>query len=223
MTPQKYTQNRGIDFIRQIYSGKTLGRILLNWHIANACKDISGHVVDIAGGGNASYYAYLPSTISVVRTNYTNEGCSVDTVVDFNKPLPFPDRSIDAVLLFNALYIAEDYRVLLRELQRVVKKGGGVFISMPFLYNEMKEPHDFCRLTYEGLEHVCREAGFSEVSVTRLGERVSASVNLLHPLFLLNTIRLFIYALALFLDFCIPQSLKRKYPSPIQYFCVAKV
>lgn len=206
------------DFLRQIYAGKTLGRILLNEQIARSCRDLSGQVVDLAGGGGASYYDYLPKHISIIRTNYTPHG--TDLVVDFNKPLPFADQSLDAVLLFNALYIAEDRDFLLSEIKRVLKPGGRAFVSMPFIYNEMKEPHDFCRLTHEGLEVECRRAGFSGVSITRLGERVSAAANLLHPLFVFNTVRLIVYSKALFLDRLIPVSLKQRYPTPIQYFCI---
>lgn len=209
---------KATNFITQIYAGKTLGRILLNWKIAESCRDLSGVVVDLAGGGSASYYDFVPKGVSIIRTNYTANG--TDLVVDFNKRLPFEDSSLDAVLLFNALYIAEDRAFVLNEIRRVLKTGGRAFISMPFLYNEMKEPHDFCRLTHEGLEYEFHRAGFEKISLTRLGERASASVNLLHPLFFFKTIRLVFYSVALLFDKLIPTSLKRSHPAPIQYFCV---
>ncbi len=213
--------NRFFDFVRQIYAGKTIGRILLNWEIVALREKVRGKVVDLAGGLEASYYRYLPANISVTRTNY-HPGSSIDQVIDLNTRLPFEDNSFDTVLFFNAIYILDDHEATLREIRRILRPHGTLLLSSPFLYNEMPEPHDYMRFTSEGLSRVLASTGFVSVSIHRFGERITAAANLLHPLFYFNTVRFVVYSIALFLDRVIPRSLARRYPSPIGYVCVAR-
>jgi len=197
-------------------SGKTIGRIFFNEEVRASSAHLSGRVLDIACGRSPSYARLLPEGIDLVRTDRTaSPGV---TAVDMNKPLPFGDASFDAVLLFNALYAAENPESLAREIHRVLKQGGVCHLSSPFVANEMPEPHDYLRFTAEGLERLFRNAGFSSISIKRMGERATAATQLLHPFFLFNVVRMFAYPFALFLDKLIPRSVKTAHPSPIGYF-----
>ena len=51
-----------------------------------------------------------------------------------------------------------------------------------------------------------------------MGERATAATQLLHPFFLFNIVRMFVYPLALILDKLIPRSVTDAHPSPIGYF-----
>ena len=197
-------------------SGKTVGRIFFNEAVRRECAQLSGRVLDLAGGKSPSYLPLLPRTIELVRTDITaSEGV---VRVDINARLPFPDKSFDAVFLFNALYAAENPESLAQEVHRVLKPGGVWFISSPFVANEMPEPHDYLRFTAEGLERIFRDAGFSSVSIKRMGERATAATQLLHPFFLFNIVRMFVYPLALIVDTLIVSSVRGAHPSPIGYF-----
>ncbi len=208
--------NRFTDLIRETYRSKTLGRTLFNWQVATRCGSIQGEVLDIAGGRSASYYRYLPRTgIHVVGTNIS-KSAGAETLVDMNAPLPFADDSFDAVLLFNALYIADDSLKTLREARRVLKQGGALYIATPFIMGEIPEPHDFVRWTKEGLEREFVSAGFSRIEATRYGGSFSAAANLLHGAFVFNTIRLAVYSLALLFDRMGPA-----HKAPLGYFSKA--
>lgn len=197
-------------------SGKTIGRIFFNEEVRESSAHISGKVLDIACGHSPSYARLLPEGIDLVRTDLTaSPGV---TAVDMNKPLPFEDGSFDAVLLFNALYAAENPESLAQEIHRVLKRGGVCHLSSPFVANEMPEPHDYLRFTAEGLERLFRNAGFSSVTIKRMGERATAATQLLHPFFLFNVVRMFVYPLALIADRLIPRSVTGAHPSPIGYF-----
>ena len=197
-------------------SGKTVGRVFFNEAVRESSTHLSGRVLDIACGRSPSYARLLPEGIDLVRTDRTaSPGV---TAVDMNKPLPFADASFDAVLLFNALYAAENPESLAREVHRVLKPGGSWFISSPFVANEMPEPHDYVRYTAEGLERLCKNAGFPSIAIQRMGERATAATQLLHPFFLFNIVRMFVYPLALIADRLIPRSVREAHPSPIGYF-----
>ncbi len=197
-------------------SDKTIGRIFFNEAVRRECANLSGRALDLAGGKSPSYLPLLPRTIELARTDITaSEGV---VRVDINAPLPFPDKSFDAVFLFNALYAAESPELLAREVHRVLKPGGAWFISSPFIANEMPEPHDYVRFTAEGLERLHKNAGFASVAIERMGERATAATQLLHPFFLFNVVRMFVYPLALLFDKLIPRSVKAAHPAPIGYF-----
>ncbi len=204
-------------FARQILSGKTLGRFLFNREIARHAFLLSGRVLDLASG-DGSYRSLLPASIELVRTDLR----SSDHIVDFNEPLLFPDRSFDAVLLFNALYIAEEPGKLMGEIHRILKPNGTALIASPFMQNEMREPHDYRRLTSEGLKNLFSEAGFSIKKIVPYGERFSVAANLLHSFWYFSVIRLCVYAFAHALDHLIPQRVRQNHPAPIGYFCLLK-
>lgn len=208
-------------FFRQVFAGKTIGRILFNEAVEKHCSGLSGRVVDLAGGGSPSYRKFLPQGVALISTDY-KKGPGVDLVVNLNDPLPFEDNSEEFLLCFNAIYILEDRVLFLREIFRTLRPGGKLFLSSPFISNEMSEPHDYVRLTQEGLRREFLCAGFSDVSITPYGERATAAAFLLHPILHFNTLRYFVYVLAIFLDRMTPVRLKESHPAPIGYFVVAR-
>ena len=73
--------------------------------------------------------------------------------------LPFTDDSFDTVLLLEVLeHVTEPERVL-SEAARVLKPGGRMLFSMPFLYPVHDAPHDYRRYTEYGLRHAFERAG----------------------------------------------------------------
>lgn len=208
-------------FIREILAGRTLGRTLLNLKLRKLCHGLSGSVLDLAGSRKASYHHYLPPDIDVTTANLEKKE-GVNVVLDFNKPLPFSEEQFDAVLFLNALYIVDDRKKLYMELKRVLKQGGTLVISSPFVANEMPEPHDYCRLTHEGLLRELSEAGFRNIRIDRLGERFSAAAHLLHSFWLLSPMRLIVYSLALLLDMLIPSHIKKVHPTPLGYVGITR-
>ncbi len=208
------------EFTRQVFAGKTIGRILFNTQVAIHCANLFGKVLDLASGGQASYTRFLPKNIEITRTDSSMKN-GVVSCIDFNNILPFNDSEFDAVLFFNALYIAENRVSTLKEVHRVLKNGGTLYLSTPLLYGEIPEPVDYCRLTYQGLGKELKEVGFSNVRIIRFGERFTAATNLLHPFFALNSIRFVIYGLSLFLDKMIPVKIRKNNPAPLGYFCIS--
>ena len=205
--------------MRGALQGKSLGRILFNNAIRVYCENLSGHVLDVAGGATPSHLPYLPQSIDLVRTDLRAAPGVI--ALDMNTPLPFPDGSFDAVLCFNALYIADDPTALAREVHRILRKGGAWYVSSPFIANEMPEPHDYRRLTAEGLEKVFQGARFTSTDIHRIGERGSAAAGILNPFFIFNVVRALLYPAALFFDWLVPARVRREHPTPIGYFCIA--
>lgn len=205
-----------IDFIKQIYSGKTLGRFLFNQAVMGNCSQLSGAVLDIAGGERPSYLKYLPNKINIVQTDILNS----NRKVDMDKPLPFSDNEFENVFLFNAIYIAKNPTDLLKEIHRVLCPGGKVYVSSPLISGEIPEPHDYARYTAEKFKILFEEAKFNNIRIDRVGGRFASAFNLLHSFYIFNTVRLFAYGIALCID-KITINQQSRYPAPIQYFITA--
>jgi SAM-dependent methyltransferase len=83
--------------------------------------------------------------------------------------LPHADGTFDLVLCTETLeHVARPARVL-AELARVLKPGGALALSVPFLHPVHQAPHDYFRYTPHGLEHLLREAGLEPGAVEAAG------------------------------------------------------
>lgn len=210
-----------MSFAKDILSGTTVYRALFHDMVRRHCAGLSGDVLDVAGDVHAAYRSMLPAQVRVKTLNI--RGTQADTIGDFNERLPFPDGSFDAVLLFNAIYIADDPRALLKELARVIIPTGTIHIVSPYISNEMRDPHDYQRFTSEGLERLARSAGLTLASIEAFGERGSAAAYLLDPIFLVAPVKLVVYSIALLIDRLIPGRVKREHPTPLGYYCVIRL
>lgn len=93
----------------------------------------------------------------------------VSVVADITKNLPFRDQCCDIVFMSNTLEHVPYPKPLLEECFRILKPGGMVIGTVPFLLNVHQIPYDFNRYTNFMLEKMLREAGFIEVKVSGLG------------------------------------------------------
>lgn len=76
----------------------------------------------------------------------------VDLVTDATK-LPLKDNSVDMIITESTLEHIPDVELAIQEICRVVKPGGFVYISIPFLMPFHASPNDYFRLTSEGIKH----------------------------------------------------------------------
>lgn len=80
----------------------------------------------------------------------------VDIIANAEK-LPFPDNSVDAVLSESLLEHVSDPQAAVMEMTRVLKPGGIIYASTPFLTPFHASPDDFNRWTKSGLRVIFKE------------------------------------------------------------------
>lgn len=214
--------NRLISLFKETYHGKTIARTLFNWEISKHIKNISGVILDLGGGKNPSYERFWQIKPDKFIRVDINEKAKPDVIVDLNESLPFSDNFADAIFLFSVIYILEDPGKTLREIYRILKPGGKLFMTSPFIFNEAREPSDYWRFTGEALEKLLRESGFDNFFIKPVGERFSAAIYLISPFLLFWPIKFIFYALAIAFDKLIPNRLKFKQPCPLGYFIEVK-
>jgi SAM-dependent methyltransferase len=74
--------------------------------------------------------------------------------------IPYKNSKFDGILSTQVLEHVENLDLLLAECNRVLKAGGAFVVSVPFVYREHEQPHDFRRFTSYGLTQVLSRHGF---------------------------------------------------------------
>ena len=82
--------------------------------------------------------------------------------------IPVPNDTFDSILSIAVLEHVENPEEVIPEFMRVLKPGGYVVASVPFLQPEHKVPTDFQRYTKDGLERLFSHWGFEIVSSRNL-------------------------------------------------------
>ena len=138
---------------------------------------ISGSVLDMGGGRKAKYLRLLPPGLTVESVNI-DPAIEPTHLVTPGQPLPLPDNSFDAVICLNTLEHVYDSAAVLQELFRVVRPGGAVHVTVPFMFRIHGHPDDFFRATPSWWQETFRRSGFARMELTPLvwGRRSTRTV-----------------------------------------------
>jgi SAM-dependent methyltransferase len=82
----------------------------------------------------------------------------VSAVADLHG-LPFRSASFDKIICNQVLEHVDHPDVVLAELARVVRPGGRIFLSVPFIWHLHQEPYDRFRFSLHALEFMLKEHG----------------------------------------------------------------
>ncbi len=104
---------------------------------------LRGRVLDVGCGGKP-YESWLEQADDYVGLDIEE---SADVHVTAGNPWPLASESFDVVFSSQVLEHVEDLSQTLSEIDRVLKPGGSVVLSFPFLFNEHDGPADYRRFT----------------------------------------------------------------------------
>jgi len=137
-----------------------------------------------------------------------------DIYHDINKGLPFGNEFFDTVLCTEVLEHVPEPSSLIKEINRVLKKGGHLILSTPQCWGLHEEPCDYYRYTKYGLKYLVEKNGFELIFIEKrgglwvmVGQRMSSlihynyvdGINIFMKLFF-KTIYIFLSQICLFLD-----------------------
>jgi SAM-dependent methyltransferase len=132
---------------------------------ASASIPDGGHVLD-AGAGECPYKDYFSHT----RYDSTDL-CRVEKVYgklsfisDISK-LPIHSDSYDLVFCSQTLEHMTDPLTVIKEISRVIKPGGQLWLTAPLYYTEHEIPFDYYRYTKYGLIYLFENAGLEIESI----------------------------------------------------------
>lgn len=130
---------------------------------------LNGEVLDLGGEKNSGYLSLAQGKFQVTTVNLSKDiGCDIIHNLE-EVPLPFSNETYDAVVLNNTLEHIYHAQELVKESVRVLKKGGKIIITIPFLFPEHPSPHDYWRFTGESMQKMLEDNGVSGVNIKPLG------------------------------------------------------
>ncbi|WP_456998717.1 class I SAM-dependent methyltransferase [Lysobacter sp. HA18] len=127
-----------------------------------------GKVLDVGCAGRWAAHK-LPPSCMYVGLDYPasggiDYGSTPDVFGDVMR-LPFADGSFDTVLLLEVLEHVSKPDVALEDIRRVLRPGGRLVFSMPFIYPVHDAPFDYQRYTEHGLARSLARAGFEKPDI----------------------------------------------------------
>ncbi len=125
---------------------------------------LSGHMLN-AGCGSRDIRPFLREHGVEEFTRYDVESSDKEVLIGPIESMPFADASFDSVLCNAVLEHVYNPERSVRELARVVRKGGYVVVAVPFLQPYHPCPGDFRRYTADGLAQLGRSAGLEVVEI----------------------------------------------------------
>ena len=90
-------------------------------------------------------------------------------ITDLNKNIPLKSGTVDVAILSNVLEHIYKPIEMLTEIARVLKKDGVVILVVPFMIKIHQAPFDFHRYTHFCLERMCKDAGFENIRIDKVG------------------------------------------------------
>lgn len=172
--PQAVAQHHA--FLNPLCSAVTLDTFLVRQHILKALSaqlhNFTGTVLDI-GSGSMPYKSLMLSPPSRAQRYIgldLKDNMYQRPDIEWNgKAIPLDDNSVDCAMATEVLEHCPDVDEVLGETQRVLKPGGVLFFTVPFLWPLHDVPHDEYRYTPFALgRHLC-DSGFSEIKIKPLG------------------------------------------------------
>ncbi|MCU7919843.1 MAG: class I SAM-dependent methyltransferase [Candidatus Thiodiazotropha sp. (ex Epidulcina cf. delphinae)] len=147
-------------------------------------------IVDIGCGASVHPGLASPSN-QVIRLDYPSTGIRYPARPDVfgnAQQLPFAERCADAALLLEVAEHLPKPQQALVEIARIVKPGGSLYFSAPFVYPLHDRPHDYHRFTRFGILQLLTANGFEIQELVEHGNPLTAALQLLN-LALLEAVR----------------------------------
>jgi len=142
---------------------------------------LEGKMMDF-GCGTKPYKPLFINVTEYIGVDYSGQGHSheneqIDVLYD-GKTIPFADNTFDSILTTEVLEHIFNLEDILKELNRVLKPGGKILITVPFAWNEHEMPNDFGRYTLSGFTSLLERNNFTILSMEKTGGFVEALVQL---------------------------------------------
>jgi SAM-dependent methyltransferase len=131
--------------------------------ITELSSEIHGRVLDV-GCGQKPYMSLFSCTeyigMDVEQSGHSHQNEEIDVFYD-GKTFPFPDNSFDSIITSQVFEHVFTPDLFVKEIYRVLKPGGTLLLTVPFVWDEHEQPYDFARYSSFGLSHILKENNFT--------------------------------------------------------------
>lgn len=138
--------------------------------MVDLAPNLSGNLLDI-GCGTKPYQSIFTVDNYVgldIDSDNTRQLGIADKFYD-GKKFPFPDNSFESALCNQVLEHVFNPDEFLCEIARIIKPGGKLLLSVPFVWDEHEQPYDYARYSSFGLRALLEKQGFKYLYHKKLG------------------------------------------------------
>lgn len=141
----------------------------LHFKIKSYSVSIKGILLDF-GCGQKPYENLFNCTqyigLDIKTSGHSHKKSKVDVFYDGNH-IPFEDQYFDSIFSSEVLTHVFNTPEILKELNRVLKPGGVILITVPFSWFENEIPYDNNRFTSFGINYSLEQAGFNIIKTEK--------------------------------------------------------
>jgi SAM-dependent methyltransferase len=148
----------------------TYRRALLNARLLRWRHLLQGLVLDVGGEKGSRAGHDFQRQFDTRKYIYLNiHPAKAPDVVADGAHIPLTAAALDAVVCLETLEHVRDPLEVTRELARVLRPGGVLLLSVPFLYRIHSAPHDFWRFTEYQTRQMVQDVGLQVTRLERIG------------------------------------------------------
>lgn len=147
-----------------------LCRRALHQKLCEYAPRLTGEVLDF-GCGTGPYRDLLTSATRYTGLEYDSPENRLHKRAEIfydGETIPLEDASVDAVLSTQTIEHVPNPERITAEWARIVRPGGFLLVTVPFMWPEHEMPYDFQRYTTNGLKRLLETAGFEIIAQERL-------------------------------------------------------
>ncbi len=141
---------------------------------------LHGRVIDL-GCGTMPFRSCVSDAVSVYHgLDIAPKSAAITLIGDVQNLSMLADASYDSAICLEVLEHLPEPALAVAEMQRILKPGGTLIISVPHLSRLHDLPHDYYRFTHLGLRHILEKQGFTILELhtkgslfTFLGHQIS--------------------------------------------------
>jgi SAM-dependent methyltransferase len=164
------------EFLSPSFTPNNLDRYLARSSILRAFKEVlprfSGTLLDV-GCGLMPYKTLVLQSPSqaqkYIGLDLVDNGRQKPDLIWDGQTIPLDECSIDCAMLTEVLEHCPEPEKVIKEILRVLKPGGLLFLTVPFFWTLHEVPHDEYRYTPFALERHLKNSGFAQIKLEPLG------------------------------------------------------
>jgi SAM-dependent methyltransferase len=155
-------------------------RSTLDQAVKNAAGKMKGKILDV-GCGSKPYRGYFPAGeyVGMEISSSVDRPEILADVFYSGEAFPFENQSFDHVVSFQVLEHVPQPEFFISEISRVLKVGGSILLTVPFVWEEHEVPHDRTRFTSYGLRELLERHHLKVLGLQKLSPGLKAISQLL--------------------------------------------
>ena len=164
-------------FINPFY----LARAGLRDAVSGMASKLDGKLLDVGCGKKP--YQRLFDVDSYTGLDIDSEVTRKHNIADHfydGHSFPFQDAEYDSILCNQVLEHVFSPDEFLGEINRVLKPGGRLLLTVPFVWDEHEQPYDYARYSSFGLRALLEKNGFKIIKHQKIGANASIIFQLIN-------------------------------------------